>query len=58
MMLPRLVAHTLDVRLGGAHIQERVINRLRELLRLDQESPEADADIAASIATAGIPARA
>jgi hypothetical protein len=48
-MFAGLVTYPLDVRLGGTDIQERVIDRLREFLGLDQKSPAA-ADIAASIA--------
>lgn len=58
MIFPRLVTHSLDVGLRGTNIQERVIDRFRELLRLDQESPIPGSDIVASIATVQNRARA
>ena len=58
MILPRLITHSLNVGLCGANIQERVIDRFSELLRLDQESPVPASDIVASIAAVHNPARA
>ena len=58
MILARFITHPLNVRLCGANIQERVIDRFSELLRLDQESPVPGSDIVASIASVQNPARA
>ncbi len=57
-MFACFITHSLDVGLSGTNIQKRVVKRLGELLRLDQESPVPAAHIAASIATAKHPARA
>lgn len=57
-MFPCFVAHSLDVGLCGAHVEERVIDRFCEFLRLDRNSPLVGTGNAASIATEDIPARA
>ena len=57
-MFPRFVTHPLDVGLRGAYVEQRVVDRFCEFLRLDRNSPLVGTGNAASIATEDFRARA